>query len=59
MKVQYMIHKQKNTKQNYRSGEKCPSSPLLHGKCTMCRAGRQKNIIMWSKGQTESKIRRL
>ena len=31
-----------------RGGCKCCSPVLLHGKITMCRAGRPRNIIMWT-----------
>jgi hypothetical protein len=38
-----------NIKQK-RGGVKCHSPVLLHGKITMCRAGRPRNIIMWIQG---------
>jgi len=40
----------RNIKQK-RGGSKCHSTVLLHGKITMCRAARPRNIIMWTEGQ--------
>jgi hypothetical protein len=37
-------------KQN-RGGGECHSPMILHGEMTMCRDGRPRNIIMWTKGQ--------
>jgi hypothetical protein len=44
-KVQYMIIKQTNPKQNNRGGRGSRSPALLYGK-TMCRARRPKNTIV-------------
>ena len=39
-----------NIKQK-REGGKYRTAVLLHGKISMCSAGRPRNIIMWTEGQ--------